>query len=192
MMKRIVSILLVFLLSVSMVACGTEKKTGDTNQEQKAEDAKGDDELSQSEWMAEHAGEYEDGYEVVDDIDIDTSELSLKYTGYEIVDDVDDNDEPIKRIIVHFDFTNKTSVPMSSSSTFSCTSYQNGIELQAWGGTDELNDMTNIKDGATINVGFMFDLIDATNTVEINVSEGLTFEGTEIFAQKQEIIIGEN
>ena len=189
MMKRIVSILLVFLLSVSMVACGTEKKTGDTNQEQKAEDAKGDDELSQSEWMAEHAGEYEDGYEVADNIDIDTSELSLKYTGYEIVDDVDDNDEPIKRIIVHFDFTNKTSVPMSSSSTFSCTSYQNGIELQAWGGTDELNDMTNIKDGATLNVGFMFDLIDTTNTVEINVSEGLAFEGTEIFAQKQEINI---
>ena len=76
---------------------------------------------------------------------------------------------------------------MSSTNAFSCTAFQNGIELQGWGGAETLNDTTHIKDGATINVGFMFDLIDTENPVELNFSSGLNFEGVELFAQQQEL-----
>lgn len=73
MRKRIVSILLVSLLSASMVACGTEKKTVVPNQEQKTEDTESDDELSQSEWMEQQE-------EVSDEVSEDDIEVLAEYT----------------------------------------------------------------------------------------------------------------
>ena len=81
------------------------------------------------------------------------------------------------------------SVAMSSSNAFSSIAYQDGIELQGWGGAEELNDTTSIKDGAKINVGFMFDLNNTETPVEFNLSNGLWFEGTQLFAQQQEIAL---
>lgn len=190
-------LLVTLLLSIVMLSgCGNsgeEPKSGESTQDvEETQDAeKEDDELSQSEWMEQNADEMDNGYEVVDEINVDTDDISVKYTGFEIRDDIDDNNQPVKRIMVYFDYTNKMSEPMSSSNAINCIAYQGGIELQGWGGVDYLNDMTDIKDGATLNVGFMFDIINAEEPVEINISEGLWFKGTELFAQQQEIQIAE-
>ena len=79
--------------------------------------------------------------------------------------------------------------PMSSSNSINSIAYQGGIELQGWGGADYLNDMTDIKDGATLNVGFMFDLLNTDEPVEINLSNGIWYEGSETFSQTQKINI---
>lgn len=195
MKKRIVSILLVSLLSISLWACGTEKKSDKPKEEQKIEDTKSDDELSQSEWMEKYGDDLmEDGYEKVESINIDTSEISLKYTGFEIFDDTDDEGNPQKRLAIYCDFTNKTSNAMSSS-IFQTQAFQNGIEMQGWGGpatyyNESLeNEMVDIMDGATINIGFLFDLQDTENTVKFRVSQAIIYEGEELFAQQQEIAL---
>lgn len=162
------------------------ESTGDTTESETS-----DNELSQSEWIEQHSDEMDNGYETVDEINVDTDDITIKYTGFEIRDDVNDNGQPIKRIIVYFDYTNKMSSPMNSSNAIDCIAYQGGIELQEWGGAEYLNDMTDIKDGATLNVGFMFDLLNTEEPLEINISEGLWFEGTKLFAQQQEIQLSE-
>lgn len=199
-MKKLKMMLLAGVLTISLAACGgkeakepddatTQEAENDSgNAEKEGQQEKDEDEMSQSEWVEAYGNDKMDnGYEIVDEINIDTSEICLKYTGYEIVDDVDDNEQPIKKLVVRFDFTNKSSIPMCSASAIGSMAFQNGIELQGWGGTDILNDMTNIKDGATINIGCMFDLIDTENPVELNISNGINFEGIELFAQQQEL-----
>lgn len=204
MKKRMLSILLIGTMVISLSACGG----GGVSQEEYDKVVAERDEYKalleeigaggngtssgqlQSEWIASGgADNMDNGYEIVDSIDIDTDEVTVKYTNYEIVDSTDGDGNPIKRLIVYCDFTNKMSVAMSSSNAFSSIAYQDGIELQGWGGAEELNDTTSIKDGAKINVGFMFDLNNTETPVEFNLSNGLWFEGTQLFAQQQEIAL---
>ena len=82
---------------------------------------------------------------------------------------------------------------MSATSSFYTQAFQGGIEMQGWGGSnlnESLeNEAVDIMDGATINVGFLFDLHDEKNPVKFRVSESLVYEGENQFAQQQEIKI---
>ncbi len=197
MKKRILSMILVGVLALLLSACGEspeeKKDSNDTAQSEPREES-AEDEMSQAEWMEEYGNEkMQDGYEVVDEINIDTKEISLKYTGHEIIDSTDDDGNPIKQLIVYCDFTNKTNTATSSSYAISSQAFQNGIELQAWGGSEYneplKNEMVDIMDGATLNVGYLFDLRDTENPVKIRISSAFVFEEWEMFAQQQEIIL---
>ncbi|MDO4471033.1 MAG: DUF5067 domain-containing protein [Bacillota bacterium] len=185
MKKKILATFLIFAIAFSMVACNGQK-------EKPEEMEGGEDRAKMLEEAEKNVPEdMEDGYEIVDSINIDTSEISMKYTGHEIIEDVDNDGRNQKRLVIYFDFTNKTSSPMSAVSTFMTFAFQNGIEMQGWGGSSYneslKNEVVDIMDGATINVAFLYDLKDETSPVKFRIENSYAFEGTESFAQQQEI-----
>ena len=99
-MKKVISVLFVCLFILSGCSNSSEEQEYSSDYEQDIENS--DDEY-----------DFLLGNE--DEIFVDNSEISLKYTGFEIRDDIDDNEQPIKRIVVYLDFTNKMNSPMSSS-----------------------------------------------------------------------------
>lgn len=192
MKKKILSMLLVGVTALSMVACGGGGESGVSQEEYDKVVKERDQYKAELEEMNEEKAvstNENNSAEKVDLINIDTSEISLKYTNYEIKENTDYDGNTKKQLVVYFDFTNKMKEPMSSGSGFSSKAFQGGIELRASGGADFLNDMTKIKDGATINVGFLFDLNDTETPVEIEISNGIQFKGTENFVQQQEIVL---
>ena len=196
MKKKIVTMLLIGTMALSITACGGDKELKKENNAKTEATEKelneNDSNMSQSEWIASGgADNMEDGYEIVDSINIDTEDISLVYTGLEILDSTDDAGNPIKQLVVYCDFTNKTSNAMSSSSAFSTRAFQNGVELKGWGGSEKNESLKNstldIMDGATLNVGFLFDLRDSESPVKFRITDSLVYEGEEKFAQQQEI-----
>ena len=83
--------LFVMAILCSLILCGcgnsAEESVGnDQNSdinENISEENSSEDELSQSEWMEQHADEMEDGYEVVDAINIDSGDTKLEYVSDE-------------------------------------------------------------------------------------------------------------
>lgn len=195
MKKRIVALLFISAISFSVMSCGGDnngKKENISNIDASDKETKKNaDSLSQSEWIESTESNAEDGYEIVESINIDTEDIALTYTGKEILDSTDDSGNPIKQLAVYFDFTNKTSNAMSSSSAFFTAAFQGGIELQGWGGSEKneplKNSTVDIMDGATLNVGFLFDLRNLEDPVKFRVSDSLVYDGEEKFAQQQEI-----
>ena len=196
MKKKLFSIILVTAVSLSLAACGN-KTADDTGTS--AEETAGEEQLDDvdAERMAElneedQSNYTDDGYEIVDEINVDDEEVSIKYTGYEIIDDTDENDNPVRRLVVYCDFTNKMSIPLSSSYAIQTSAYQNGVELQGWGGStinESLeNEMVDIMDGATLNVAFLYDIQDEENPVKFRIENSLLCDEITIgFAQEQEI-----
>ena len=185
MKKRFLILFLALLLSVSLYACsgGDDSSGSDTDTE----------EMSQSEWIEENTGNMEDGYEVVDAINIDNDEMSLKYGKYEITDGTDNDDNPIKELVAYFTFTNKTSTAASAESAISISAYQNGIELTNWitDGNDAIENVsTEVMDGREIEVAFVFELEDTENPVKIQLENSyIEDESIDITSQQQEIDI---
>ena len=195
MKKRIVALLLISAMSLSVMSCGDSnngKKENIPNTEAPgAESKKDNNSLSQSEWIESTESNSEDGYEIVESINIDTEDITLTYTGKEILDSIDDAGNPAKQLAVYFDFTNKTSNAMSSSSAFFTAAFQDGVELQGWGGSEKNESLKNstvdIMDGATLNIGFLFDLRNLDSPVKFRISDSLIYDGEEKFAQQQEL-----
>lgn len=187
MRKKITTLVMAGALAFSLASCGVNEENTVSDKTEPV-DQISDEQVTGSE---EDSVEYEDIYMVVDEINIDNSEISLKYTGYEIVDDTDNDGQPVRRIALYYDFTNKTSTAMSATSSFDVQAFQSGIQMQGWGGSqlnESLkNEMVDVIDGATINVGFLFDLNDENNSVKVRIRESLIYEGEEQFAQQQEI-----
>ena len=114
------------LMAFSLTACGGNSE----QQEETGMEAEADrdmDALTQGDDTPTNVTD--DGFEIVDEINVDTDEIAVKYTGYEIVDDTDENNNPVRRLIAYFDFTNKTSTPLSSGYALQTSAYQSGIEL---------------------------------------------------------------
>lgn len=82
--------LLVVMILSSLIFSGCSNSSESLKQSESVQSSeettgqeKADSELSQSEWMEQHADEMEDGYEVVDAIDIDSGDTKLEYTSSE-------------------------------------------------------------------------------------------------------------
>lgn len=188
MKKRFLILFLALLLSVSLFACSSGNDSSDSK-----ESNTDTEEMSQSEWIEENADNTEDGYEVVDAINIDNDEMSLKYEKYEIIDGTDNDDNPIKELVAYFTFTNKTSTAVSAESAVSISAYQNGIELTNWitDGNDAIENVnTEVMDGREIEVAFVFELEDTENPVKMQLENSyIEDENIDISSQQQEIDI---
>lgn len=190
MKKKVVSILLTMSLGLAMTACGSGEVESELVESEAEAEAEKADEMSQSEWM-----EANGGYEKVECINVDTDEITLKYTGYEIVDGIDDNEEPIKEVVVYFDYTNKTQIDERIHEAVLVEAYQGGIGLINWltdieGNESVENSYTYIMDGATLNVGIVFELENVEDPVRIRVGNsysGIYTENSAVFACEQEI-----
>lgn len=188
MKKSILLPLVIAFTLLALSACGNNE-----NVQGNTEEGGGENRAEIFEDYEDEAINMEDEYEIVDSINIDTPEVSVKYTGYEIIDGTDEDGNAKKQLVVYCDFTNKTSNATSSASAISTQSFQNGIEMQGWGGSeynDSLkNEMTDIMDGATLNVGYLFDLHDTENPVKFRISNSLNWDMYDSFAQQQEILL---
>lgn len=197
MKKKMLCVLTVSMMTLSLMACGQKELDSSENNTRTIEETENENEMSQSEWIDEHAGEYEDGYEVVDSINIDTPEILLKYTGYEIIDGEDNDGNQIKEAILYFDYSNKTSIPERIYEAISIEVFQNGIQLINWisdieGNQSVENSYNTIIDGTTLNVGMIFELEDTENPLLIRVCQSYSDmygDNAELFYQQQELEI---
>ena len=178
MMKRIVSILLVFLLSVSMVACGTEKKAEEPNQEQKTEDIKSDDELSQSEWIERYGDDLmEDGYEKVDSINIDSGDTKLEYISNEKF--TTESGEEL--LLVNFNFSNVSAGSTTVDAQYNFSAFQDGIEITVYSWlNDEIEGDVNrgkeILDGASINISVGIAPDNWDSPIKLRVDDAMAYD----------------
>ena len=156
MTKKLLCVIICVISAISLLACNSSESSSENTQN----------------LIEDGTDNSEDGYEVVDSINIDTNEMSLIYTGHEIIDGTGENEEPIKELVVYFDYTNKTSVSISAYSGINIKAFQNGVSLINWitDGNESIENIhTEIIDSATINVGFVFELQDINNPVKIRV-----------------------
>ena len=193
MKKKTLSMLFAVLMAFSLTACvGNSEQQEETGMEAEAD--RDMDALTQGDDMPTNVTD--DGFEIVDEINVDTDEIAVKYTGYEIVDDTDENNNPVRRLIAYFDFTNKTSTPLSSGYALQTSAYQSGIELQGWGGSGSYlnesleNEMVEIRDNATLNIAFLYDIQDEENPITFRLSNSILCDEITIeFGQEQEIAL---
>ena len=128
---------------------------------------------------------------MVDEINLDNEEGTLKYTGFELSTDYDGRNA----IIVYYDYTNKMDESSMSQMTFYTQAFQNGVECEttwtAFVGDNEAidNNSKEVQKGTTLNIGFMYVLDDLENPVTIKVSDQSEANLMDDIYQEQEIAI---
>lgn len=210
MKKKIIIALMACALSVASTACGntTEKKDDKTKQstESKKEikedtsqkDDSSDGEMSQAEWMEKNGDKIstEDGYDIVDNIDITSDTTSIKYTGFRIIEDTNIDGSTSQKLLLCFDFTNINDTETTAESHYNTYVYQNGIELDRSLSFDNYeikdeeveNDMRQILSGSTIKIAMMFKLNDMS-PIKVRITNLLdtTNNDSQLYSQQQEI-----
>lgn len=73
------------------------------------------------------AAKYQDGYKIVNKVNVNTSELSLKFKKYKLVSFENDGKKE-KAIILYFKFKNKSDHAQTFSSAIDIKLFQKGIE----------------------------------------------------------------
>lgn len=199
MKKKIIVLMLAGMMALSTTACGGSNNTSSNNDKSastKEESVVANNSTSNdtSKDTTEDSVD-DDGFEKVDSINVDTNEVSLKYTGSEVVDGTDNDGNAIKEAVVYFDYTNKTSTPADITSAFMIDAYQGGVGLinfvTSIDGNDAVeNYYTEIKDGATINVGFVFQLENTDDDLEIQIQSGMSelYENAQDFFYQKQLI----
>lgn len=188
---------MVILYSLLLCACGNsveESVENDQNSdiiENITEENSSEDELSQSEWMEQHAGEMEDGYEVVDAINIDSGDTKLEYVSDERY--TLESGEEI--LLVNFKFSNVSAGTTNLDSQYNFQAFQNGIEITvySWLGDateGDINRGKDILDGASIDVSVGIAPEDWESPIKLRVDDVMAYDDIENIGhtyQQQEI-----
>ena len=219
MKRRIMLLALVGVMSFSLMSCGSPEKNSDpvssTNfsketvvesqevssesngtesesQEISSETKEDTDGMSQSEYMKSNSSSnIEDGYEIVDSIDIDAEKSSIKFEKFELTT----GDSEQNAIILYFDFTNKSNDTTNIRADFDVTVFQNGVSCSPLMTTRDNesieNENKNIIKGGSVNVGLLYELNDIESPIKIRVENTSRGEVTEMFFQQQELNINQ-
>lgn len=199
MKKKLITIL---ILSVIMLSgCGDNESetqikqtetesTGDTTESESS-----DDELSQSEWMEQHADEMEDGYEIVDAINIDSGDTKLEYVSNERY--ALESGEEI--LLVNFTFANVSSGTTSLDAQYNFQAFQDGVEITvySWLGNEvegDVNRSKEILDGASIDVSIGIAPENWDSPIKLRVDDVMAYDDVESMGhtfQQQEIQIAD-
>lgn len=194
-------LLVALILSVSMLSgCGNsgeETKSDEPAQNagETQEQESSDDELSQSEWMEQHADEAEDGYEVVDAISIDSGDTKLEYTSSERY--TLENGEEI--LLVNFMFSNVLAGTTSLDAQYNFQAFQDGVEIDVCSTLfDEVegdeNRRKEILDGASTDVSVGIAPENWESPIKLRVDDAMAYDDVENMGhtfQQQEIQIAE-
>lgn len=210
MEKKLLFTVVLLVLSLSMVACGndtTNTKNNTPTEEvvttaENSENETTEDETTESEISnSENINNEEDGYEIVENINIDSEQATLKYVGYEMTEEPSSTDYETltPNIVLYFEFENKSGT-RSFDSTFNVSVFQNGIECIYWlGGSTNTADnefvrnwVTETLSGGSLKVGVEFELQNADDSIKIRV-DNLKYdengEPPELIYQQQELSI---
>ena len=156
---------------------------------------KADSELSQSEWMEQHADEMEDGYEVVDAIDIDSGDTKLEYTSSERYK-LESGEEIL---LANFTFSNVSAGTTNLDSQYNFQAFQDGVEITVYAMLmDEVEGDANrskeILDGASVDVSVGIALENWESPIKLRVDDVMAYDDVENIRhtfQQQEIQIAD-
>ena len=192
MKKKLITIL---ILSVIMLSgCGDNesetpiKQTETESRGDTTESESSDDELSQSEWM-------EDGYEIVDAINIDSGDTKLEYVSNERY--ALESGEEI--LLVNFTFANVSSGTTSLDAQYNFQAFQDGVEITvySWLGNEvegDVNRSKEILDGASIDVSIGIAPENWDSPIKLRVDDVMAYDDVESMGhtfQQQEIQIAD-
>lgn len=171
------------------------KQTETENIGDNAESESADDELSQSEWMEQHAGDMEDGYEIVDAINIDSGDTKLEYVSDERY--TLESGEEI--LLVNFTFTNVSAGTTSLDAQYNFQAFQDGIEITVYSTLydeveGDINRSKEILDGASVEVSIGIAPENWGNPIKLRVDDVMTYDDAENMGhtfQQQEIQIAD-
>lgn len=203
MKKKIVAILFAFALALSITACGRNSSSDSTDEPQVSEETTQENEnkesdemqdeskLSQSEWMEQHAGDYEDGYEVVDEINIDSGDTKLEY----VSDEKYTLESGEEILLINFTFTNVSAGTTNLDSQYNFKAFQDGVEVTVYSSLydeveGDVNRSKEILDGASINVYVGISPDNWESPVKLRVDDSMMYDDSENMGhtfQKQEI-----
>lgn len=203
MKKRVVTVLFASALALSITACGGNNSSDSTDEPQaseetiqedksgESEEVQDESELSQSEWMEQHAGDYEDGYEVVDAINIDSGDTKLEYISNEKYT-LENGDEVL---LVNFTFTNVSAGTTSLDAQYNFQAFQDGIEIDVYSWLNDevegdVNRSKEILDGTSINVSVGIAPNSWETPIKLRVDDSMTYDDAENMGhtfQQQEI-----
>lgn len=193
--------LITLMLSVIMLSgCGNEEEEAYTDEsaestEQTVDSEQSEDELSQSEWIAQHADEMEDGYEIVDSINIDSGDTKLEYISYEKY--TLESGEEI--LLVNFEFSNISAGTTNLDAQYNFQAFQDGLEITvySWLGDEvegDVNRGKDILDGASIEVSVGIAPENWESPIKLRVDDVMAYDDVEDIGhtfQQQEIQISE-
>lgn len=195
MKKKLLSIVLIVAMAISLAACGSEKEEIEEEPTQIEETTEEDssDEMSQSEWIEEHADDMEDGYEVVDGINIDSGDTKLEYTSCEKY--TLQSGEEI--FLVNFVFSNINAGTTSLDSQYNFRAFQNGVEITIYSTLfDEIDGDVNrrkeILDGASIDISIGIVPDNWSDPIKLRVDDEMLYDEPENRGhtfQQQELLI---
>ena len=194
-------LLVALMLSAVMLSgCGNSNEEQNSDEitqstEETQEQEKSDAELSQSEWMEQHADEMEDGYEVVEAINIDSGDTKLEYTSSERY--TLESGEEI--LLVNFTFSNVSAGTTNLDSQYNFQAFQDGVGIDVYSTLfDEVegdeNRRKEILDGASIDVSVGIAPENWENPIKLRVDDAMAYDDVENMGhtfQQQEIQIGE-
>ena len=154
-----------------------------------------DDDLSQSEWMEQHSGDIEDGYDIIDAINIDSGDTKLEYVSNEKY--TLESGEEI--FLVNFTFTNVSAGTTSLDAQYNFQAFQDGIEVTVYSTLlDEVEGDANrskkILDGASIDVSVGITPENWESPIKLRVDDVMAYDDVENIGhtfQQQEIQIAD-
>ena len=156
---------------------------------------KADSELSQSEWMEQHADEMEDGYEGVDAIDIDSGDTKLEYTASERYK-LESGEEIL---LANFTFSNVSAGTTNLDSQYNFQAFQDGVEITVYAMLmdeveGDVNRSKEILDGASIDVSVGIAPENWESPIKLRVDDVMAYDAVENMGhtfQQQEIQIAD-
>ena len=198
----------IFIISMCiflLCACGnTEVENVSTPSNAEAEDSEvpddsvgsdkstiSDDDLSQNEWIEQNAGNMEDGYDVVDSINIDSGDTKLEY----ISDEKFTSDSGEEILLVNFTFTNVSAGTTSLDAQYNFQAFQNGTEITVYSWLadqteGDINRQKEILDGVSINVSVGISPENWENPIKLRVDDVMAYDDADNIGhtfQQQEI-----
>ena len=194
-------LLVALMLSAVMLSgCGNSNEEQNSDEitqstEETQEQEKSDAELSQSEWMEQHADEMEDGYEVVEAINIDSEDTKLEYTSSERY--TLEGGEEI--LLVNFTFSNASAGTTNLDSQYNFQAFQDGVEVTVYSWLmdeveGDVNRSKEILDGASIDVSVGIAPENWESPIKLRVDDVMAYDDVENAGhtfQQQEIQISE-
>lgn len=204
MKKKIVLILLSSVLIFSLSSCGSRtdnqeanktksENTDSVSENEEPEQAKetNDSKLSQSEWVEQHADEMEDGYEVVDSINIDSGDTKLEYVSHERYT-LENGDDVL---LVNFTFSNVSAGTTSLDAQYNFRAFQDGVEIDVYSTLlseveGDVNRGKEILDGASIDVTVGIAPSNWESPIKLRVDDVMLYDDIENMGstyQQQEI-----
>lgn len=204
MKKRILVVVFATALALSISACHSDdsetsdiQQTGEfeesvqEDEDKTSEESQDESELSQSEWVEKHAEDYEDGYEVVDMINIDSGDTKLEYISNEKYT-LESGEEVL---LVNFTFSNVSAGTTSLDAQYNFQAFQDGIEIDVYSWLNDevegdVNRSKEILDGASIDVSVGIAPDNWENPIKLRVDDVMMYDNAENMGntfQQQEI-----